>query len=1074
MRTIIATLLLSAGLLSAAPETAPPVPPAANERIVMIGNTLGERMLHFADFETELHLRHPGHNLVIRNLCFPGDTPAFRPRAGRNSPWAFPGAAEFRPEFTEHRGRGRESSPDQWLDFLNADTILAFFGFNESFDGPEGLDKFEAELDAFATHTLDQQYNGERPPRLVLVSPVAFEDRTADLDLPDGTAENANLAIYTAAISRVAAKHDLTFVDLFTPTLQAFTAGEGGPFTINGCHLNAAGYALIAPILADAAFGQAAVASTAPPRILQDAIDDKNWLWKNDYRILNGVHVFGRRERPFGTFNYPAEIEKLREMTHLRDEAIWTIASSRSTEPEVDDAKTRELPVVETNFDRPITYLDNEEALETLTVADGFEATIFASERDFPNLRNPVQLTFDDRGRLWVAVIPSYPHYRPGDPRPDDKILIYEDTTGDGRADKEIVFADGLHVTTGFEITPEGVYVAQQPDLVLLIDETGNDRADRREVLLHGFCSHDTHHTIGAFTSDPSGAIYMVEGVFLHSQVESPYGAVRGTGAGVFRFCPRSFRVERYVQSHFANPWGLAFDEWGQFFIADASSGRNWWGLPISAKVPHGFNIEKAGEFAPRRARPTAGAEFLYSRHFPDEMQGDWMVNNSIGLLGTTTWEVGEDGSGFRGSIRGDLLESSDPNFRPVDLEVAPDGSLYIVDWHNALVGHMQHSARDPNRDHDHGRIYRVTHTERPLVTPANVEGAPVAELLENLKLPEMRTRHRSLRQLRSRPTSEVMPALATWVRSLDDTDPRHDHHLLQALWVAWGQHEIPPTLIDRVLTAPSHKARAAAVQIIRHTFRDIENATELLLRAANDEHPRVRLEAIMAASWMDSPDGAHVALEALKHPLDRWMGHAFDATMLTLRPHIDTLLATNAIDLDENTAARDLITGEMEIELPAGENVPPPPPEWLDEDAARQFTRGFEVYHRAAHCATCHGDDGKGDGRFYPPLTPNPWVEGSVDRLIKLTLKGVWGPMEVDGVTYTPEGGVPPMTPFEGLLDDQEVADVLTFVRSSFGNRASPVSAEHVARIREATEDQTGFYTVEELLEKHPLEESD
>ena len=1107
MRPILAFILLT-GLIHAA-EPAAPTPPAPEERIVMIGNTLGERMITYADFETELHLRYPAHSLVIRNLSHPGDTPAFRPRAGRNSPWAFPGADKLRPEFTNHLGQGRESTPDQWLDFLDADTILAFFGFNESFDGPDGVAKFEAELDAFAIHTLAQKYNGERAPRLVLVSPIAFEDRSDTLDLPDGTTENANLALYTEAMRRIAAKHGLTFVDLFTPTLAAFSAnanltpyieamrrsatthrrafvdlftptldsfaGNFGPFTINGCHLNRAGYQLIAPLLADAAFGSDPVASTAPHETLQNAIDDKNWHWFNDYRILNGVHVFGRRERPFGPYNYPAEIKKLREMTALRDQAIWTLASSKSTDPAVDDAQTSELPEVETNFNRPITYLENDKALEKVKLADGFEASIFASERDFPNLRNPVQLTFDNRGRLWVAAIPSYPHYRPGDPRPNDKILIYEDTTGDGRADKETVFADGLHVVMGFEFTSRGVLVAQQPYLDLLIDETGDDRADRHERLLHGFCSHDTHHSIGAFTTDASGAIYMCEGLFLHSQVETPYGAVRGTGAAIFRFDPNSFRLERYVQSRFANPWGIGFDEWGQFFIADASGGQHWYGLPISAKVPHGYNINRNKAFVPRRARPTAGAEFIYSRHFPDEMQGDWAVNNSIGLLGTTTWKIHEDGAGFGGKIRGDLIESSDPNFRPVDLELAPDGSLYIVDWHNALIGHMQHNARDPNRDHDHGRIYRVTHKERPLVPIANVAGAGIPELLDNLKLPEYRTRHRSLRELRSHPQSDVMPALESWVSSLDADDPRHDHHLLQALWAAWGQNDIPPTLLDRVLTAPSHQARAAAVQVVRHTFRALENAPELLMRAANDPHPRVRLEAIMAASWMDDADGARIALEALKHPLDEWMGHAYEAAMVTLRPHVESLIAANTLDLADNPTAREFLTGEMKMDLPQDEDdAPPPPPEWLTGKDAERFTRGHEIYHRAGHCATCHGADGKGDGQFYPPLTPNPWVDGSVDRLIKLTLKGIWGPMEVDGKTYTPEGGVPPMTPFEGLLDDEETAAVLTYIRNTFGNKASPVEPGQVATIREEIKDKTGFYMVDEILEQHPLEETE
>ncbi len=919
-----------------------PQPPAPRASIAMIGNTLGERMLSHADFETELHTRYPNHELTIRNLCMPGDTAAFRPRAGRNSPWAFPGAERLRPEFTNHLGQGHEMSPDEWLTMVKADTILAFFGFNESFDGIDGLAKFEAELDAFATHTLAQTYNGNSTPRLVFVSPIAFEDRSQSLDLPDGVAHNESLRHYTAVMRKVAEKHGAGFADIFDPSLAAFNASDA-PLTINGCHLNAAGYRLLAPLLADLAFGTAPADTTNAPREqIQLAVDEKNWAWTNDYRMLNGVHVFGRRYKPFGEFNYPHEIRKIRQMTRVRDEAIWNIAAGRADRIVIDDSRTIDLPAVETNFNRPITYLEREEAVAKIELMDGFEAAVFATEREFPNLRNPVQMSFDNRGRLWVAVIPSYPHYQPGDPKPDDKILIYEDTTGDGRADKETVFADGLHMVIGFEIAPEGVYVAQLPNLCLLIDDNGDDRADRMETILHGFCSHDSHHAISAFASDAAGAIFMCEGVFLHSQVETPYGTVRGTGACIFRFDPRTFRLERTVQTNFANPWGIAFDEWGQLFIADASGGTNWWGLALGANAPHGHNIARVGEFAPRRARPTSGAEFIHSRHFPDDMQGDWMVNNCIGLLGTTTWHIRDDGAGFTGEVRGDLLKSSDPNFRPVDMEFAPDGSLYLVDWHNALIGHMQHSIRDPNRDHDHGRIYRITHKERPLVAPANVAGAPVAELLENLKLQEMRTRQRSQRELRGRPAGDVLPELQRWVAALDTADARHEHHLVEALWVTWGLGSVDGAILARCLNAAAYQARAAAVNVLRHGHHSIPGAVDMLMAAATDPHPRVRLEAIVAASWMDNPDGAKIAVEALKQPLDRWMVPAFETAMLTLKPHVEHLVAGGMLDLAENPAARDFLTGKLKLDVPEEPVVTAP--DWLEGDHREAFLLGREV----------------------------------------------------------------------------------------------------------------------------------
>lgn len=135
---------------------------------VLIGNGLDERMIDTAYFETELQVRFPEKHLFIRNMCRAGDTASFRPHPSRNSQWAFPGADKFRPEYKIHAGNGHHPTPDQWLTTLHADTILAFFGYNESFDGEKDLAAFEGEIDAFITHTLAQKYNGKTAPHPIL------------------------------------------------------------------------------------------------------------------------------------------------------------------------------------------------------------------------------------------------------------------------------------------------------------------------------------------------------------------------------------------------------------------------------------------------------------------------------------------------------------------------------------------------------------------------------------------------------------------------------------------------------------------------------------------------------------------------------------------------------------------------------------------------------------------------------------------------------------------------------------------------------------------------------------------
>ncbi len=1040
----LAILALCASQCS--PSDSPSLPIRKGAHIVLIGNNLCSRMMNFGYFETEMQLRYPDSLLFIRNMCDGGNTPGFRPHAGRVSPWAFPGAEKFQTELAQNSGsEGHFETEDQWLTRLGADVIIACFGFNESFQGDAGLENYKGELDAFIKHTLSQKYNGKSAPQLAIVSPIAFEDLSSIADLPNGVKENANLAKYTEAMKEIANQNQVLFVDSYSPSKGWFAANDR-PLTIDGSQLNESGYAMFSTLLADKVFGETLAKAEAHRELVHAAVLEKNWMWHNDFKIPNGVHVFGRRYDPFGPDNYPAELTKIREMTAIRDEAIWRAVKGEKMDLDAADLKTSALPPVETNFNPKkngsLTYRYGEEALKKLNVAPGYKIELFASEEEFADLANPVQLSFDNKGRLWVATMPTYPHYRPGDKRPNDKLLILEDTDNDGKADKETVFADGLHLPVGFELAPEGVYVSQGTNLMLLSDTDGDDKADRREILLSGFDDHDTHHAHSAYTADPSGAIYMGEGVFLHTNVETSYGPVRATNGGFYRYIPQRHQLERTAQLAIPNPWGIAFDDWGQNFFAETSGPDVRWMMPGTIKPRYGVSTHKSMNLIEEkhRVRPTSGLEFVSSRHFPDEIQGDLLINNTIGFLGMKEHTMVDDGTGYKSNHRQDLVQGDDLNFRPVDMEFAPDGSLYIVDWHNVLIGHMQHNARDPLRDHVHGRIYRVTYPSRPLVEPAHIDGASIDVLFDNLKLPEYRTRYRTRRELRGRNASEVLAQLKIWVGELDQEDPRYEHHLLEALWVSWGLDQVDDQLLRELLQAKDYHARAAAVRVLRYTGHQVADQADLLMQAARDVHGRVRLEAIVAASWLDKEKGLPIVLEAGKMPLDEWMKDAYETALAHL----------NGKSVQEN-ADETLVTNLKGIERDL-------------------FLKGKAIYVKDGYCMTCHQADGAGlSASGFPPLANTKWVLGDEDRLIKLVLKGLQGPVKVLDKDYP---GQVPMTPFEGMLNDEEVASVLTYVRNSFGNEAGAILPARVKAVREATKDKKGFYTPEDLLRDHPLEQ--
>jgi len=1018
-------------------------PPAKGERIVLIGNGLAERDTWYSRIETELHLRYPNEELFFRNMGHVGDTPGFRPHPARVSQWAFPGAEKFHPDKQVHHGKGFYPTPDQWLTHLKADTVVACFGYNESFDGPSKVKNFEAELDAWVQHTLSKAYNGKNAPRLVLVSPIAFENLSGKRDLPNGDKENGNLILYSASIETVAKKHGLTFIDLFSPTKTLYDHTEQ-PLTTGGFVPTDEGYQLIAGLLANGIYGPQTHSSKADPKLLHQAVQQKDWFWNNDYNILNGVHTHGQRYNPFGPQNYPDEVKKSREMAALRDTAIHEIAAAKKTDLVIDDSKTHPLPPVPTNYQPSVKngsteYLYGDAAVKSLTVPEGYKVELFASEKEFINLANPMQLSFDDKGRLWVATMPTYPHYRPGDALPDDKILIYEDTNGDGKADTETVFADKVHLPIGFEFAPEGVYVSQEPNLVLLTDTNGDDKADRSEIVLGGFDTHDTHHAISAYTADPSGAFMLCEGVFLHSNVETPYGPVRCVDGGFFRYSPQRGQLERTIQMAIPNPWGFVFDQWGQDFFLHTSGTSMNWGLPVSVKPTFGSKTPSTPDLVPKgqSVRPTSGLEIVSSRHFPDEVQGDIILANAIGFLGIKQHQIEDDGTGWKTTFRQDLLKSSDGNFRPVDIEFAPDGSLYVIDWHNVLIGHMQHNARDPLRDHVHGRIYRITYPGRPLVKPVPVEGAPISALLNNLTEPELRVRYRTRRELRAHPASEVIPAVKAWAAAQSDV-----HAKLEALWVTWGMNAVDDALLRELLASPDFHARAAAVRVLRYNFHRIADHAALLEKAAVDEQGRVRLEAIVAASWMsDTAAAKEIVATASAKPLDVWSQNA------------------------AKTAA-DRLAGLAEKEVPDHPELPAPA--HLSPEAKTQYLAGQKIYFREGHCVTCHQPNGKGLDPAFPSLEKSPWVSGSPDRLIKLAMYGLMGPLEINGKKYD---GQVPMTPFAGMLKDDEMAAVLTFVRNSFGNEAAPITPAQVKVIRDANPGRVMFFTSDELLMLHPME---
>jgi putative heme-binding domain-containing protein len=861
-----------------APVSAGPAPTPArlqvgpDDRITIIGNTLADRMQHDGWLESFFQSRFPAYKLVFRNLGFSGDELTVRLRS---------------------EGFG---SRDEWLTRLNTDIVFAFFGYNESFAGEAGLPRFKQDLADFIKHTLAQKYNGKTAPRLVLFAPIAHEN-LHDRNLPDGTENNRRLALYTAAMAEVAGAHHVPFVDLFTGTRQIY-GRSAKPLTINGVHLNAEGNHVVARAIDRALFPRRPLPKTAMGRLekVRRAVAEKNWHWFLRYRTVDGYNVYGGRsyERyTDGQTNREVmqrEMEVLDVMTANRDRRVWAAALGRDLK--VNDRNTPPFIPTKTNKPGPgpggtHIFLDGTKAIEKMTVAKGMRVNLFASEKEFPELAKPVQMAWDTKGRLWVAVWPSYPHWKPKEEL-NDKILIFEDTKGTGKADKCTVFADHLSCPTGFEFYNGGVLVAQAPDVLFLKDTDGDGKADLRVRVLSGIDSADTHHTANSFQLDPGGAVYFQEGVFHRTQVETPYGPpVRLADAGVFRYEPRAQKFEVYVTYGFANPHGHVWDRWGQDFVYDGTGADPFHGALFSGHLEFPHKHARPPQVYRQRTRPCPGVEILSSRHFPPQNQGNLLVANVIGFQGILQYKVEDKGASFNGTEVEPILYSSDPNFRPSDIKMGPDGAIYFLDWMNPIIGHLQHHIRDPNRDRTHGRIYRVTYASRPLLRPRKIAGEPLDRLLDVLKEPEDRVRYRARIELGGRDTDRVIAAVKKWLAGLDKRDPAYEHHVLEALWLHQAHNVVDVNLLRRVLGSKEFRARAGATRVLCYWRDRVPDPLELLKKLAADPHPRVRLEAVRAASFFTAPEALEVPLISAEHPSDVYLDFVRGETMKALDPYV-------------------------------------------------------------------------------------------------------------------------------------------------------------------------------------------
>lgn len=557
-----------------------------------------------------------------------------------------------------------------------------------------------------------------------------------------------------------------------------------------------------------------------------------------------------------------------------------------------------------------------EEELAQFIVADGFEVNLFAAD---PMLANPIGISWDADGRLWVAGSSIYPHIPVGR-QLSDSITVIEDVDGDGVADTSTVFAKGLFIPTSVLPGDGGVYVCNSTEIIHLRDTDGDGKADTTKVVLSGFGTEDTHQTVHGLRWGMDGLMYFNQSIYIHSHIETPYCIRRLGGGGIWQFNPQTLKLEVFSRG-FVNPWGHHQDAWGQSFVTDGAyyEGINYT-FPGATFVESGITpiLPGMNPGSPKHC----GLEILSGRHLPDDWQGNYITHDFRGHR-VCRFVVSENGTGYLSQEQTELIKTKHVWFRPVDVKMGPDGAIYIADWHNPIIQHGEVDFRDPRRDHEHGRIWRVTAKDRRLVQRPQITSASLEELLSLTLAEEEWTRIQARQTLKARPREAATAALETWLKESEATGTARERQVLEALWNWQTLDVVAPEVLSEALAATDYRVRAAAVRVMSYWLDRLSPADLWYERArvlATEEHPRVRLEAVRLLSQVPGSEALLAALGTYGTERDPYLDHAL---LLTLRERKGDWLPEVQRDNPKFTGRSDRLLFALDA-IASSEIVPP------------------------------------------------------------------------------------------------------------------------------------------------------
>ncbi|MGE0606711.1 MAG: PVC-type heme-binding CxxCH protein [Pirellulales bacterium] len=528
-----------------------------------------------------------------------------------------------------------------------------------------------------------------------------------------------------------------------------------------------------------------------------------------------------------------------------------------------DPAPAKREPIPHAQDKPPGPPLSPQEAVAKMAVPEGFAVELVASE---PDLVNPVAMTFDERGRVWVTESLEYPRHSAGPGR--DRIKIMEDTDGDGAADKFTIFAEGLNIPSGIAVGHGGVWVANSPDLLFLQDTDGDGRADKQEVVVTGFGRADTHELPNSLTWGPDGWLYGINGVFNPSKIEYR-GQTHEFTCALFRIHPRTRDFEVFAEGT-SNPWGVAFDNEGSAFFS-ACVIDHLWHITESGYYhrqggpypPHTWKIESIVKHKHQKAA-YCGITFFDSNAYPAEYRERLYMGNIHG--GCINVDVLErDGSTYFAKPADDFLTANDAWFMPVVQKTGPDGCLYVLDWYDRYHCY-QDAGRDPEGiDRLRGRLYRVCYKDVPRRTGFDLSKSSDAELLKLLGSANVYDRDMAQRLLTERVAADSSGPAAGMLKKLIADGNALRKARMHGLWAMTGGGTLDVAMLLKLMSHDDPGFRAWGVRAAGNMRNVPAPVCRRVEELAGDPSADVRLQVAIAARKIDGLDAVDLLADVLE-----------------------------------------------------------------------------------------------------------------------------------------------------------------------------------------------------------------